>query len=185
MESEGYDLARAAQKGNQRAAEQLIETFYVRVYSFLRRRAGKEEDAADLCQKTFARVWQALPGFAGRSSVNSWIHAIAYHVYVDWRRGLRPAECRPDEWWEAQAGGFPQPDHAAQTRDLRAMLWADVELLEENARSAVHLHYFQGLSLRETAEVLGIAESTVKYQLRKAISLLQQKLVEEPSATVP
>ena len=92
MELEGHSLMLAAQKGNHSAAEQLIETFYSRVYSFLRRLAGKDEDAADLCQKTFARVWKSLPGFAGRSSVSSWIHGIAYHVYVDWLRALRPAE---------------------------------------------------------------------------------------------
>ena len=183
MESEGHELARAAQMGNRAAAGELIEIFYARVYSFLRRLTGKDEEAADLCQKTFTRVWQSLPGFAERSSLNSWIHAIAYHVYVDWRRGLRPAEYRTDEWWQNQASFLPGPDEAAAARDLSAALFARVDLLVDDLRGTVHLHFFQGLSLRETAEALGIAESTVKYRLRKAISLLQKNLAEDVPLT--
>jgi RNA polymerase sigma-70 factor (ECF subfamily) len=183
MESEGHNLVSAAQKGNHGAAEQLIEMFYARVYSFLRRLSGQDEDAADLCQKTFARVWKALPGFAGRSSVNSWIHGIAYHVYVDWLRALRPAEHRADDWWNGQVCSSAGPSDLAARRDLQAALYAGVALLEEGLRVTVHLHFFQGLSLRETAESLEIAESTVKYRLRKAITSLQRNLAEEPSVT--
>jgi len=75
--------------------------FYERIYAFLRRLAGNEADAADLTQRTFGRLWQALPTFARRSSVSSWIHGIAYHVYVDWRRAEHRSEARPEAWWAA------------------------------------------------------------------------------------
>src|SRR6478609_9396765 len=95
-------LVEAARHGDRTAATQLIELFYERIYAFLRRLAGNDADAADLTQRTFSRVQQALPTFAGRSSIGSWIHGIAYHIYVDWRRAERRTEPRPDVWWDAR-----------------------------------------------------------------------------------
>ncbi len=98
MESQANQLVESARRGDKAAANQLIELFYERIYAFLRRLAAHDADAADLTQRTFARVWQALPTFAGRSSFSSWIHGIAHHVYVDWRRANHRTEPRSDEW---------------------------------------------------------------------------------------
>jgi len=94
MEPDANQLVETALRGDQAAAVELIELFYERVYAFLRRLASNDADAADLTQRTFSRVWQALPTFAGRSSVSSWMHGIAYNVYVDWRRADRHTEPR-------------------------------------------------------------------------------------------
>jgi RNA polymerase sigma-70 factor (ECF subfamily) len=55
-----------------------------------------------------------------------------------------------------------------------------VDQLDEDKKQIVHLHYYQGLSIRETAKVLGIATSTVKYRLREVFKILRAKIgVEE------
>jgi RNA polymerase sigma-70 factor (ECF subfamily) len=55
-----------------------------------------------------------------------------------------------------------------------------VDQLDEDKRDVVHLHYYQGLSIRETAKVLGIAKSTVKYRLREVFKILRAKInIEE------
>src|SRR5882762_3356255 len=113
MELQANQLVEGARCGDTTAATQLIELFYERIYAFLRRLAGNDADAADLTQRTFSRVWQALPTFAGRSTVSSWIHGIACHVYVDWRRAQRPTEARSDEWWADRAGTDAAPDELA------------------------------------------------------------------------
>src|SRR6266550_3385515 len=97
MELQANQLVEGACRGDTAAASRLIELFYERIYAFLRRLAGNDADAADLTQRTFGRVWQALPTFAGRSSVGSWIHGIARHVYVDWRRADHRTELRSEE----------------------------------------------------------------------------------------
>lgn len=171
-------LAEAARRGDRTAATRLIELFYERIYAFLRRLAGHDADAADLTQSTFSRVWQALPTFAGRSSVSSWIHGIAHHVYVDWRRANHRTEPRPDEWWNARSASGPLPDEIASRTDLAATLFYSVDKLEQDLRDTVHLHYYQELTLQETADALGIATSTVKYRLRQALAELQKKLSE-------
>ncbi len=191
MEPGDQAMVEAIRSGDEAAAARLIHLYYQRVYAFLRRLSGNEEDAADLTQRTFSRVWQALEGFAGRSSLSSWIHGIAYHIYVDWRRGQRPAEPRSDQWWATRPSPEDSPDEIAGRNDLASRLYHLVDLLAADLRETIHLHYYQGLSLQETADAMEVATSTVKYRQRVAISELQQKLatdgatVRSPTLTKP
>ena len=168
-----------SRKDNPAAVVQLIELFYERIYAFLRRLAGNDADAADLTQRTFGRVQQALPTFAGRSSITSWIHGIAYHIYVDWRRAERRIEPRPDEWWDAQPSDQPSPAELAAQADLARALYVAVDALEPDLRATIHLHYYQELTLQETADAMEVAVSTVKYRLRQALDTLQKKFPDD------
>src|SRR5438067_361862 len=126
MEPEPNELVEDIRRGDERAAVRLIELFYERIYSFLRRLSANDADAADLTQRTFGRVWKSLPTFAGRSSLGSWIHGIAHHVYVDWRRAERHAEERSDEWWTSRASSEPLPDEIVARTDIAAAIYASV-----------------------------------------------------------
>src|SRR5207237_10819875 len=93
-------------------AVELIELFYERIYGFLRRLTANDADAADLTQLTFSRVWEKLPSFAGRSSPGPWIHSIAYHLHLHWRRSARHTEDRSAEWSGACAATDYNPEVA-------------------------------------------------------------------------
>jgi len=183
MDLHANQLIQSARHGDEAAAGQLIELFYERIYAFLRRLAGNDADAADLTQRTFGRVWQALPTFAGRSSVGSWIHGIAHHVYVDWRRADHRTEPRSNEWWATCVAVEASPDEAVARTDLAAMLYASVDRLDSDLRETVHLHYYQDLTLQETADALDVATSTVKYRLRQALAELKKEFAHEPIST--
>ena len=185
MESDANQLAETARGGDRVAAAKLIELFYERIYAFLRRLAANDADAADLTQRTFGRVWQALPTFAGRSSVSSWMHSIAYHVYVDWRRADRHTEPRSNEWWAARPAPEARPDEIVALADSAAAVYGSVEELEPDLRHTVQLHCYQNLTLQETADAMGVATSTVKYRLRQALIELQRKLSSERTSPVP
>jgi RNA polymerase sigma-70 factor, ECF subfamily len=180
MENNTEQFLNAAISGHRTDGVQLIEQCYARVFAFLRRLTANEADAADLTQRTFTRVWQALPTFAGRSSPSSWIHGIAYHVYVDWRRSERPSEPRSLDWWSSRPAHDPQPDDLVARTDLAQTLYASVDQLEPDLRETIHLHYYQNLTLQETADAMGVASSTVKYRLRLALAQLQRELATEP-----
>jgi RNA polymerase sigma-70 factor (ECF subfamily) len=101
---------------------------------------------------------------------------------VDWRRAQRPTEERSDAWWIEQAAPGPRPDEIAVQSDLNSTLYAAVDRLEPDLRSSVHLHYYQELTLDETAEAMGVATSTVKYRLRLALTELQKQLTDKPNS---
>ena len=178
MSDQPERLCEQAQAGNGAAASQLVNLFYERVFAYFRRLCGNQQDAEDLTQKTFCKVWSSLPSFRGRSSVSTWIHGIGYHVYVDWLRQRVEAERLSDDWWANCAAPGPGPFDSAADAEMSGRLYALVEQLAEGSRQAVHLHYYQGLSLKETAEVMDIATSTVKYRLREALEFLRTQLSE-------
>ncbi|HVR34779.1 MAG TPA: RNA polymerase sigma factor [Methylomirabilota bacterium] len=178
MKDDEQDLCRRARGGDLSAASELVSRFYERIFAYHRRLCGNHEDAADLTQHTFTRVWRALGSYQGRSSFNTWLHGIAHHVYVDWRRKRNAGEIQSDEWWAAQAAESPGLFEDARERDLCGYLYRCVDQLDEEKKQAIHLHYYQSLSLSETAEALGVATSTVKYRLREALDFLRTKVAE-------
>lgn len=179
MHDTDEDLSRRAGGGDLEAASQLLDRHYERIFGFFRRLCGSDSDAADLTQKTFCKVWNGVGSYGGRSKFSTWIHSIAHHVYVDWRRVHNRLDSQTEEWWLACAEESPSPFDNAADKDTAAHLYHLVEQLEDEARETVHLHYYQGLSLQETAEALGVAASTVKYRLRNALEALRNRLPEE------
>lgn len=171
------ELCRRAGAGDIDAASQLVTLFHARVYAYFARLCPAE-DAEDLTEKTFYKVWTSLANYHGQSSFPTWLHSIAHHVYVDWRRKRNPAQSQSPEWWETLASAEPSPFEAAAERDLAARLYRLVDSLDAETREVVHLHYYQHLSIRDVSEALDVATSTVKYRLRQALDFLRARAAE-------
>lgn len=178
MTADVDQLCLRAQTGDLAAASELVSLHYERVFAYFRRLCGNDEDAADLTQKTFFKVWVSIASFRSQSSFSTWIHGIGHHVYVDWVRAGRRLDHPEPDWWEACAADGPDPFEDVAERDAAHRLYALVERLDAEDKQAVHLHYYQGLSLQETSAVLGIATSTLKYRLRAALDFLRAKAAE-------
>lgn len=169
-------LCKRAKRGDTKAASELLKACYQDIFSYLRRLCGNNADAEDLTQETFAKVWVSLPGYRGKSMFSTWVYRIAYNVYIDWRRRKGNCQTVSEAWWQECMDHNPGPFANAAERQEAERLYKAVEQLDEHKKQVVHLHYYQGLSLRETAEVLNIATSTVKYRLRKVLKILRSEL---------
>lgn len=181
MDKRTKSLCRRAKKGDREAACELLNACYPEVFAYLRRLCGSQNDAEDLTQQTFVKVWSSLESFAGRSKFSTWLHAIAHNIYIDWQR-KDPGQARdcPDQWWDQCIDANPGPFADAADRQTAQRLYEAVDQLDQDQRHVVHLHYYQGLSIRETAKVLNVAASTVKYRLREVLRILRTRLgVEE------
>jgi RNA polymerase sigma factor (sigma-70 family) len=80
------------------------------------------------------------------------------------------------EWWASCVSTDPAPDEIASRKDLAEMTYAAVDRLPSDLRETIHLHYYQELTLQETADAMDVATSTVKYRLRQALTQLETKL---------
>src|SRR5437773_6530992 len=172
------ELCERCRKGDTEAASELLTGHYERIFAYFRRLCGNESDASDLTQKAFCKVWQSIQTYEGKAQFTTWLHGIAHHVYVDWRRIKNRFESASDEWWLTCASEGPSPFEQTADRETAHQLYALVEELEEATRETVHLHYYQGLTIQETADALGIATSTVKYRLRGAVDFMKSKLLK-------
>jgi RNA polymerase sigma-70 factor (ECF subfamily) len=157
-----HELCRQAQAGDLNAANELLRWHYRPIYAYLRRLCGNDSDAAD------------LPTFQARSRFSTWLYSITRHVYLDWRRAQTRAHLPLEPWWDDVSPASTFADVAGP--DLARKVFESVESLKLEIREVVYLHYYQDLSLKDTAEVLGIATSTVKYRLREALAKLKSQL---------
>jgi len=164
-----------ARRGDRRAAEQLVLASYESVFNYLYRLCRDRADAEDLTQETYARVWDTLGGYEGRCSFKTWVHRIAYHLFID-RTRRKSLPRTVSEWWDGGTDTQPGPaEHAAEKQEAQR-LYRLVEGLNEEQRQVIHLRYYQGLSLRDTAFVSEAALSTVKYRLRTALDILKERM---------
>jgi len=170
-------LCRRAKKADKDAACELLKIYYPDIFTYLRRLCGSRHDAEDLTQQTFLKAWSSFDCFAGRSKFSTWLYRIAHNTYLDWlRKNAAGTQSHPDQWWQECIDENPGPFANLTERQLAQRLYEAVDQLDEDRKHVVHLHYYQGLSIRETAKVLNIATSTVKYRLREVFKALRAKL---------
>lgn len=129
------------------------------------------EDARDAVQDTFLKAYRGLDSFRGECSEQSWLIRIARNTCLDMRRSawFRRVDrrVRVEELPEAST-----PEATEEERELTAA----VMNLPAKLKDAVILYYFQGLSVQETAEILGIAQSSVSGRLSRARNRLKIQL---------
>ena len=174
------NLCKRAAKADKGAACELLEIYYADIYLYLRLLCGSVADAEDLTQQTFLKVWSSLDSFTGRSKFSTWLYRIAHNTYVDFQRKEAGSNRdHSDQWWLECIDENPGPFANVAERQLAQQLYETVDKLDGGKRDVVYLHYYQGLSIRETAKVLSVATSTVKYRLREVFKILRNKLDTE------
>ncbi len=171
------NLCKRANNADKDAVCELLKIYYADIYAYLRRLSGSRTDAEDLTQQTFLKVWSSLNGFSGYSKFLMWIYKIAHNTYIDWLRSkTNDTQNHSEKWWLECLDSNPDPFTNTAEYQFAQHIYEAVDNLDEDKKHTIHLHYYQGLSIRETADVLGVAKSTVKYRLREVFKILKVKL---------
>lgn len=174
-------LLAAVRDGDEGALDELIGRKTQPLLQFTQRILGDVEEARDVVQVTFFKVWESRRKFNERFSPNTWIYRIASNLAIDHLRSRRTRE-RSNE---------PVRQHLRQVadsharRDLTRLQQGEVaaifrELaseLSEKQRMVFLLRELEGLSSHEVAEILGCRESTVRNHLFNARKLLRGALL--------
>jgi RNA polymerase sigma-70 factor (ECF subfamily) len=143
------------------------------------------EDARDASQEAFIRVWEAAERFRGDARFSTWFYRILVNVCLDHkRRGrwwtrlvARDADRDADESLvERQPAPDPDPGDQVSEAQTMARLWDAVHRLSAQQRAAVILYGQEHLSTAEIAEVLRVAEATVRVHLHRAVAALRKEL---------
>ena len=163
--------------GNHEACVELIRQYHAPIYRLLLHLSRDAHIAEDLAQETFLAAWAKIGGFNAASSLNTWLHAIAYRKFLDARRrNERTVTTRGDTSIEQVHANTPNPQDSALANDENRRLYRALDCLKPAERDVVVLHYLQGLSYEELAAVLGQPTGTVKWRTRQALESLRSEL---------
>jgi len=166
-----------------RAFDMLLPRYEGKVFRLCCALLRDSTQAEDAAQDSLLRVWKALDGYDGRAALSSWIYAITRNRCLTVLVRRRAMASLSDEETEAQVAQMAAPVSAADDRaqQLREL----VDLLPENQRRTLLLHYYEAHSTAEVALMLGCPEGTVKTHLFRARArlsdLLRQRGLDDPT----
>jgi RNA polymerase sigma-70 factor (ECF subfamily) len=182
-------LVERASSGDSGAFEALVGKYQDRVYNIALRMMRRAEDAEDVTQETFLKVYKALPSFGGRSAVYTWIFRIAVNASLSKLRSLGRRHdhevavqfgSRGDD---AEAGATIEPAsteagplESVEVADSAARVQRAIDALSPDDRAVVVLRESEGLSYDEIADAVGSTRMAVKSRLHRARTELATKL---------
>jgi RNA polymerase sigma-70 factor (ECF subfamily) len=183
------ELVRRAQTGDLAAFEQLTTRYERRIFSLAFRILRNEHDAEDITQQTFLSAIENLASFRGEASFGTWLMRIATHAalkIIRKRKGLETVSLEAATEPDADSNYLPHPEYITDWRqspeelvhrnETRQLLEEALSQLSEKHRLVFLLRDVEGLSVKETAEALGLSEANTKVRLLRARLQLRESL---------
>jgi RNA polymerase sigma-70 factor (ECF subfamily) len=185
------ELMARVQQSDMEAYRELIRRYQNKVYRVISGYHRDREDAMEVLQDTFLKVYTARQTWERKSSFSGWLYRIAINASIDrYRREERKRTASLEEMVESQeqssatSSQHRTPLEQIREGERRRVLEAAVRRLPERQRKVVSLRYFAELQLEEIAQVLGCPLGTVKSNLHKAVLSLKAILLEQKEALV-
>jgi RNA polymerase sigma-70 factor, ECF subfamily len=169
--ADDVELIAACRRGEARAMELLYHQYKRRVFGIIHRIVGAN-DAEEVAQEVFVRIFRALGSFRGESALSTWIYRLSVNAALSYvAKRSRRNEVGDDALVALPAETMPLTDPGLRTRIEMAM-----ELLPAGYRAILVLHDIEGLSHEECAEILNCRIGTCKSQLHKARARMREFL---------
>jgi RNA polymerase sigma-70 factor (ECF subfamily) len=176
------ELVERWRAGDGRAFDALVRRHERRIFGLLVRMLGDPEEAADATQDTFLNLHRHGHRFRSESRFSTFLYRVAVNAALNRRRSLGRRRAHMDRLAIRQAVGeaLPQqprdPEQAAVGEQLQARLQCEIDRLAASLRAPLVLYDIQGLPYAEIAEILGVAEGTVKSRIHRARKALRERL---------
>src|SRR4051812_21257315 len=181
------DLLRSHIDGDNQAFAVLVRRHRDRLWAVALRTTGDREEAADAVQDALLSAHRAAERFRGDSAVTTWLHRIVVNACLDRirRRQAHPTVPLPDGSRDEDRPGGTEPAAPMPDHDTALMVRAALAALPADQRAAIVLVDVQGYPVAEAAEVLGVAEGTIKSRCargRARMAIALRHLRGEPGA---
>jgi len=176
-------LCRRVAAQDEAAFDVLVARYQGRAYRLAWSLLRSAEDARDVSQEAFLRVYRTAGGFRGDARFSTWFYRILVNLCLDhqrrgrWRRLLVRDDGTGDPErgvLERQPAPVADPGDALGRQQVMARLWAAVDRLSPQQRAAILLHVQEELPTSQIAEVLKCSEATVRVHLHRAVGALRK-----------
>lgn len=171
------ELIRRAQAGSAEALSELVLRYQARVVAWAAGVVRSADDARDVAQEVFLRVFRSLPGYRGESEFSTWIWRITFNLSLNWRERVLGRFVPLGEAAEAALPDpGPSPEELLATARRAEAVRAAVLRLPAHFQVVIVLHYFRGLGYEQVAAALRLPVNTVKTHLSRAKARLRREL---------
>jgi len=176
-------LVERFRRGDDSAFEVIVERYQSKVYAIAYRMTRNREDAMDIAQEVFIKAHRGIARWRPLRGFQHWLYRIATNMTIDVlrKRQRRAAVIVDSEDFSMDRGvaapaGSEDPVRNLAIEELGGRIGAAIETLPERQRATVVLRYYEDLSIKEIAAVIGCTEGTVKTHLFRATGKLRNLL---------
>lgn len=179
-------LVERCRASDEAAFNEVVARYKSKIYSYVYRMTGSADDAEDLTQDVFLRMYTSIDSFRGQSSLSTWLFRIASNLCVDrFRRSKSrtPAYSldEPVSGSEHKSGhevpdSTYEPQRLLENAEMAEQIQLGLAQLPDKLRAALILHDIEGLPYEEIAQIVGCPLGTVKSRLFNARMQLREKL---------
>jgi RNA polymerase sigma-70 factor, ECF subfamily len=184
--AEEIALIRQAQAGDRSAFDALVRQYDQGVLRLVLRVAGSPDEASDLFQEVFLKVYRSLHHFRFESRFSTWLYRVVTNVCLDQlRRKKTRREVQPPETEDGQPEYFHSladdratldPERSLRSKEIAVRLAGALNRLTPRERMVFELRHYEGLKLRTIGEMCGTSEETAKNCLFRATQKLRTEL---------
>ncbi|HET7292593.1 MAG TPA: sigma-70 family RNA polymerase sigma factor [Vicinamibacteria bacterium] len=178
--AEDVALIERCLRREQSAWEEIVARYRRKVFHIAYKFTGKHDEAEDLSQEIFLKVFKSLDKFNRDADFSTWLSSVARNYCIDHYRAMRREKEVVVEDLVAMdlaPAASGNPHRALEDRDRRSFLRRGLELLPDKLKEAVILRDLQGLSYQEMADRLHLPEGTVKSRINRGREELARLLV--------
>lgn len=179
-------LVRRAQRGDRAAFEELVRLYDRKVLQLALRVVHSPEEAKDLYQEAFLKVYRSLPRFRYESSFSTWLYRVVMNSCLDYLRrsstrrevGMPGGEENGQDFFHTLPEHRPglNPEQALAAREIQQRISAALSRLNPRERMVFELRHYQGMKLSNIGELCSTTEQTVKNCLFRATRKLRTEL---------
>jgi RNA polymerase sigma-70 factor (ECF subfamily) len=173
-EPDDIKLMERCSKGDRQAFETLLVRYEKPVFNAAYRMLNSPDDARDVTQTVFLKVFEHIDQYDPRYRFFSWIYRITLNESINWLKKANRLDALDGDTADTSGG----PEQEASNAELGEGMQAALMTISEDYRAVIVLKHLLGCSYQEISEVLEISESKVKSRLFTARKLLQQSLTE-------
>jgi len=166
--------------GDEDAWAQIVRAYWRKVFNIAYKFVGRHDEAEDLTQEIFLKIFRSLGTFDRRANFQTWLISVSRNLCIDHYRSVRKERETIDRAIDAgelaPEADEPGPVAALEQRDRVALLRQALAALPEALRTAVLMRDIQELSYQEIAERLGLPEGTVKSRINRGRAELARQV---------
>lgn len=168
-----------AKEKDQKSQTQLINLFWVDVFSFVLKKVKDKNDADEITVKVFSKVLQKLDLYDSDFQFKTWILTIAQNTTIDfWRKKKGKNENSTDVLENVKNHYAKSPEELLISEEEQKKIIKIVASMDKNYREIIHLRFFEEKSIKEISEELNISISNTKVRIMRAKKILAQLLKE-------
>jgi len=176
MEISDETLVKNIKGGDTESFAVIVERYKIQIYNLMYRYSGSADEADDMTQEAFCRVYEKLGGYRSKASFFSWLYTVALNYARDWHKKTQREYAKINRFAVDQQFSSSATEFNYESKEKTQLLIEALGRVSADNREIIILKYRHDCTIKELAEIFKLSESAVKMRIQRTLKELHQIL---------